>query len=95
MCLPAYVSGYDFSTYDLSQDLIYSDEDDEDDEDGDDDDPFNPNMATRKQLEPHPRITQLTDEVTHFLFLLTIFENFSNIGLHLFIFRRQIDTHRS
>ncbi|KAG7234603.1 hypothetical protein INR49_002232 [Caranx melampygus] len=55
--------GYDFRTYDMSQDLIYSDEDDEDDgDDDDDDDPFNPNMAARKPLEPHPRITQLTDE---------------------------------
>lgn len=82
----------------MSQDLIYSDEDDEDDDDNlddDDDDPFNPNMAARKHLEPHPRITQLTDEVTHFLFLRTIFENFLNIGLNFFIFRRQIDTHRS
>lgn len=80
----ACVSGYDFDSYDMSQDLIYSDEDDEDDDedDGDDDDPFNPNMAARKPLEPHPRITQLTDEVT---LLFSGIVHFLNIGLNVYI----------
>ncbi|XP_071354455.1 stress-induced-phosphoprotein 1-like [Trachinotus anak] len=49
--------GLDFRSYDLHKDIIYSDEDDDDD-----DDPFYPNFSAHKPLEPHPRITQLTDE---------------------------------
>ncbi|XP_023286174.1 stress-induced-phosphoprotein 1-like [Seriola lalandi dorsalis] len=50
--------GLDFRSYDLNDDIIYSDEDD----DEDDDDSFYSHMAAHRPLEPHPRITQLTDE---------------------------------
>ncbi|XP_039994175.1 uncharacterized protein si:dkey-33c12.4 [Xiphias gladius] len=48
--------GLDFRTFDLQDDLIYSDDDEYDD---DDDDFYN---AAQRPLEPHPRIRLLTDE---------------------------------
>ncbi|XP_029349821.1 stress-induced-phosphoprotein 1 [Echeneis naucrates] len=47
--------GLDLRSYDFQNDIIYSSDDD-------DDEPFYPHTSAYRPLEPHPRITQLTDE---------------------------------